>query len=220
MTCFVATYRPLVLNRAGRQAVRDHGLPRYIDGSCRREPDFQSPWPSITATCRAGNFAPRLQVGDRVMYLTVKGRYEGEGSPSWRLVALLHVIHRFATHAAAADWYRASGLPLPSNCIVPENPPRPFELTNRMPPASVRGRVGAQRDPRRAVRLWNATYRGRVARWPVFLVTAAEYLELDRPPLVTVDDLMAAFGSVPSTLTPPAIDCRGLDRLVEAVTSR
>ena len=215
--CFVATYRPLILNRSGRQAAKEHGLPPYIDGSCRREPDLESPYPSITATCRAGNFAPRLQAGDRVAYLTVKSRYGGEPDASWRLVALLRVIHRFPSHAEAATWYGERGLLLPSNCLVPQNPPKAFGLTNGMPPASVRSRVAAQQDPIRAVRLWNATYRGRVARWPVFLVTEAEFLDLRNPPRVTVADLLAVFGKIPTTLTPPAVNCGNLERLLVRV---
>jgi hypothetical protein len=76
--CFLATYRPLVRSLAGRQAIQEYSLPPFIDGSCRREPDFESPFPSITATCRGGNFAPRLREGDRVAYLTVRGRYHGD----------------------------------------------------------------------------------------------------------------------------------------------
>jgi len=215
--CFVATYRPLVLNRLGRRAIQGHGLLPYIDGSCRREPDFESTYPSITATCRAGNFAPRLQVGDLVAYLTVKGQYEVGQDRHWRLAAILRVVERFSSHADAARWYQEQGLPLPSNCLVSGNPPKSFELTNGMPPASVRRRVAAQVDPVRAVRLWNATYRGRVRRWPVFLATTPEFLELRDPPPVTAADLVAAFGGIPATLTPPAVDCGSLTRLLARI---
>ena len=75
--CFLATFRPLIHSPGGRDAARRYGLPPFIDGSCRREPDLESPFPSITATCRAGKFAPRLVVGDRVAYLTVKGQELG-----------------------------------------------------------------------------------------------------------------------------------------------
>ena len=87
--CFLATYRPLIQSASGRAAVRKHALSPFIDGSCRREPDFESAFPSITAMCRAGNFAPRLQIGDRIAYLTVKGKYLGHHEPGWRLVAVL-----------------------------------------------------------------------------------------------------------------------------------
>jgi hypothetical protein len=84
---FLATYRPLVKSRAGREAIRQHALLPFIDGSCRREPDFESRFPSIAAICRAGTFAPRLLVGDRIAYLTVKGKYVGAREFGWRLVA-------------------------------------------------------------------------------------------------------------------------------------
>jgi hypothetical protein len=220
VSCYVATYRPLVLNGLGRLAVEEHGLPPFADGSCRREPDLESAYPSITATCRGGNFAPRLRPGDRVAYLTVKGQYGNSPERGWRLVAVLRVTERFASHLDAATWYREQNLPLPSNCLVPGNAPKPFEMTNGMTPAAVQERVAAQADPVRAVRLWDATYRGRVRRWPVFLATTPEFLELREPLPVTNADLLAAFGRIPPTLTPPALDCRGLDRLLARVGAR
>ena len=37
--CFLATFRPLIHSPGGRDAARRYGLPPFIDGSCRREPD-------------------------------------------------------------------------------------------------------------------------------------------------------------------------------------
>jgi hypothetical protein len=190
-------------------------LPPFIDGSCRREPDFESAFPSITATCRGGHFAPRLSVGDRIAYLTVKGRYFGATAPSWRLVAVLRAIERFESHETAAAWYTGRGLPLPSNCLVEGNPPKPFDATNGNPPADVKARILGEADHQRAVRLWDAGYRQRVARWPVLIVTEAEFLELRNPPDVTSGDLCAVFGNVPGTLNPPAVACSALDSLLQ-----
>jgi hypothetical protein len=81
--CFLVTYHPLVKFSGGRKAMYQHGLPPFIDGSCRREPDFESRFPSITATCRGGNFAPRLQIGDRIAYLKIKGKYPGDFECGW-----------------------------------------------------------------------------------------------------------------------------------------
>jgi hypothetical protein len=130
------------------------------------------------------------------------------------------VIERFPSHGEAAAWYRSRDLPLPSNCLVPENPAKAFELTNRMPPASVRERILGQPNPVRAVRLWNATYRKRVTRWPVFLVTESEFLELRTPPRVTSEDLVAVFGRVPPTLTPPEVNCATINRLRERLSNK
>jgi hypothetical protein len=149
---FLATFRPIVHTSSGRTAAVHFALPPFIDRSCRREPDLQSPFPSITATCRAGSFAPRLRVGDRIAYLTAKGRYLGETSAGWRVVAVLHVIERLLSHPDAAAWYRARDLPLPSNCLVDGNPPKPLEQTNGKPPAIVRTRMKAGLSSEEAIR--------------------------------------------------------------------
>ena len=115
---YLCTFHPLVENVAGREAIRGHGLPPFIDGSCRREPDLQASAPSISALCRRRNFVPRLFAGDRVAYVSVKGTYAG--NTGWPLVALLTVEERFESHKKAADWYVERGLALPSNCMLRE----------------------------------------------------------------------------------------------------
>lgn len=214
--CFLATYRPLLRNTNGRRAIREHALPLFIDGSCRREPDFESRFPSITATCRGGNFAPRLQVGDRVAYLTVRGRYLGDSESGWRLVAVLRVVHRFASHAEAAVWYEERSQPLPNNCFVEGNLPKPLELTNGNPPKEVRER--GEHDPVRIIRLWDATYRKRIAGWPVFLVTQVELLDLNNPHFLSETQMRSVFGRIPSTLNPPEITRNQLDNLIRLAT--
>jgi hypothetical protein len=218
--CFLATFRPLVRTAKGRRAARLHNLPPFIDGSCRREPDFESRFPSITAACRAGNFAPRLRVGDRVAYLTVKGRYGGDQSPGWRLIAVLRVTHRFTDHVEAAKWYARQNCPPPSNCFVDDNPPNSFERTNGRPPAIVRRRVSAQSDFHLAIRLWDATYRIRITKWPVFLSTKVEFLELTNPPQLREADFVKVFSKVPGTRNPPAISLGRLKRLVALANRR
>ncbi len=216
--CFLATYHPLVESRCGRQAIRQHALPPFIDASCRREPDFESPFPSISATCHAGSFAPRLQVGDRIAYLTVKGRFIGDLERGWRIVAVLRVIQRFESHSEAAVWYRRQNQLPPSNCMVAGNPPKPFELTNGHLPKKVKERLAAERDFVRAVRLWDATYRRRVDKWPVFLATEAEFIKLSHPPQLCTADMLAIFGRIRGTQNPPMISCEELERLVQLAT--
>jgi hypothetical protein len=217
--CYLATFRPLILTAGGRAAAKQYGLPSFIDGSCRREPDFESPFPSITATCRSGNFAPRLDVGDRVVYLTVKAKYEGDATPGWRLVAVLSVNNRFSDHHEAARWYTLKGSSLPSNCLVPDNPPKAFELTNRNPPAEIKKRVRLQSDSRLAIRLWDATYRQRVSEWPVFLATTAEFLQLNHPPKLQEAQIVEVFGKIPATLNPPRITPDQVRRLLDFATN-
>jgi hypothetical protein len=120
MSNYLVTFHPLSSTRAGRLACDRFGLPAYIDGSCRREPDLENPFPSITALCRAGKFAPRLEVNDRVLYMTIKMAHAG-GQVGWGLIAALHVVETRASHRAAFDWYAGQNLPIPSNCMVLEN---------------------------------------------------------------------------------------------------
>jgi len=49
---YVVTYRPLESTATGRRVKTD---PPFADGSCRREPDLESKFPSITALCRGRN---------------------------------------------------------------------------------------------------------------------------------------------------------------------
>ncbi len=55
------------------KAISDYNFPPFIAGSCRREPDFENDFPSITSLCRQEKFAPLLFPNDVVVYITVKG---------------------------------------------------------------------------------------------------------------------------------------------------
>lgn len=187
-----------------------------MDGSCRREPDLEHPFPSISAVCRGALFAPRLHPGDRVVYVTVRGhhptyangreRRRRDAPNAWRLVALVEVLHRFDSHNAAACWYRAAGVRLPNNCLVDGNPPKPYHLTSRRIPARLRQHVSPEENPAGTVRLWDAGYRRRVAAHPTFLVCRPIYIALWDPPVVTAEMMRAILGRLPATRTPPRID--------------
>ncbi len=200
---FLCSFRPLCGNAAGRAAVTCGSLPPFIDGSCRREPDFQSSNPSISALCRSTKFAPRLWPGDSVAYITNQGIYGGE--VGWALVAILNIVKRFESHEVAAEWYRTNGFAVPSNCMVPGNAPQPYHLTNQMPPAAVAAHIGSEADHERAVRLWDRTYARRASECGVFLACKADFLELWHPPVLRRSDLIAIFGRVPGTQNPPKI---------------
>jgi hypothetical protein len=203
-THFLCSFRPLYPKRNGSSAINLGGLPPFIDGSCRREPDFQSIAPSISALCRSTKFAPRLQAGCMVAYIS--NRIQFEGDCGWALVALLRVIRRFESHETAAAWYREQGYPVPSNCMVPGNPPQPYHFTNRKPPAIVAKRVGAtDADPGRAIRLWDAIYAQRARNCGVFLACEAFFLKLWHPPILRRADLIDIFGRVRGTQNPPQI---------------
>ena len=61
---YLCSFTPLGVNKRGRAAADVAGLPWFIDGSCRREPDFENSRPSISALCRAWKFVPRNSGSD------------------------------------------------------------------------------------------------------------------------------------------------------------
>jgi hypothetical protein len=127
-------------------------------------------------------------------------------------------VYRFESHADAASWYQRQNQPVPSNCFVEGNPPEPFEFTNGDPPDEVKQR--GENDPVRVIRLWDATYRQRIGKWPVFLATETEFLELNQPPRVSEAQMRRIFGRIPATLNPPEIARDQLDSLVRLATAR
>jgi len=129
----------------------------------------------------------------------VKLPYPGHDEPHWRLVAGLEVVARFETHAAAAAWYRAKGLPLPSNCMVRDNEPFGVEHTAH---------------PKKDLRTWDLGYWARTRKTGTFLACRAHYLELGAPPVVTEADLVGVFGKVPATRNPPGITSDQYDGLM------
>jgi len=129
MAIYLVSYKPLCYNAQGRQAIEIYNQKKFVDHSTRREPALESPYPGISAICRAGNFAPRLQEGDIVVYITVKGRHLSINKDHWCLVSILRVIKRCPSHEEAAAWYRERGLPVPNNCMVESTDPLPKHLT-------------------------------------------------------------------------------------------
>jgi hypothetical protein len=188
---YLSTYRPLIHNQVGKEACRRFGHPPFVDSSCRREPDLESEYPSITAICHGRMFAPRLQVGDRVIYMTIKG---SAARGLRHIVTALEVVRRFECHADAAAWYRSKGLKPPSNCVVSGNPPLGLAHTDHG--GSKHGNVTC----------WDAIYQRRASRYGVFLVCKPlRRIDLHNPPAITDADLINIFGRVPATRTPPDV---------------
>jgi len=210
---FLTTYRPLCGTAFGRRSIALHALPPFVDGSCRREPDLQHEWPSISALCRAGSFAPRLREGDKVAYMTKKGFY-GQRTPHWRLTALLQVIHRFESHQEAAHWYLEKSTGLPRNCMVPRNPPLPLDHTDFELDRNLKSRMKAL-SPAAAIRLWDAAYRQRAELYPVLLACKPLFVEVWEPPAIQEQDWQRWYGSQPGTRNPPVIQDAVWNKLVE-----
>jgi len=210
---YLASFRPLCSTALGRRVVEEKGLPPFIDGACRREPDLEHDWPAISALCRGANFAPRLEVGDRVAYITTRGLYGRRGVSGWRLVALLRVSHRFESHHAAAKWYQQRRLRLPSNCMVPENPPISMEATRGR-----RGQKGCSAHD--ALSAWDAFYQDRAESWPVMLVCEKLMADLYEPKWIEDADWKRWNDDrVPITQNPPEISDALWSRL-EKLTGR
>ena len=176
---YLAKYRPLNSTVEGQRASVRFNIPPYVDGSCRREPDFQCEFPSISALCRGRIFAPRLKEGDEIVYITTKGFY-GKEFKHWCIVARLKVLKRFDSHQDAAVWYQGKSRELPSNCMIAGNPPIPLNQTSR----------GVSRCPPRCgnrattLKKWNAHYQKRADDFPAFLACKAVRKRLVSPAIL------------------------------------
>ena len=198
---YLTSYKPLICKPAGLRASSRYNLPPFLDGSCRREPDFQSPRPSISALCRLSKFAPRLRLDDLVVYMTTQANYLSEKEKHWRFVAVLRVTQRFLNHNEAATWYRANNFPLPSNCIVRGNPPLPLSRTIRAYDS---------------ITQWDLIYKKRVRKYPLFLACESLFMNLANPPIITREIMMQVFRRIPGTQTPPLITQKQYDNLRRA----
>lgn len=209
---YLCSYRPIIRTKQGRQAQENYNFPGYVDGSCRREPNFQNPYPSITALCRFTRFAPRLHTGDKIVYETIKGRYPGHSDGHWRLTAILQVKRRFESHSEAADWYRSHNIQLPKNCMIKGNPPLEFDQTDGKIPSKLKSRRDRLSDEQ-IVRLWDAGYQDRADKCGIFLSCEAQYLNLQNPPILRRSDKLEIFGRVPGTQNPPQISLPQFEKL-------
>jgi hypothetical protein len=199
---YLNSYTPLVSTEQGRKARKRYAIPPFVDGSIRREPDLEHRYPGISCLCRGSNFAPRLEVGDVVAYVTNK-RDLGNGKER-RLTAVLRVWKIFDTHAAAAEWYREHGLLLPSNCMVPDNRPKPFAQSHGRD-SGANGCNG-----------WDAAYWERARRWGTFVVCRPLWRKLGESARVVEDDhLKKAFRRVPCLQNPGRMSMQELRRFVK-----
>lgn len=200
------TYRPLCINEHGRDAIERYGFPPFIDSSCRRDPDLENEDPAITSLCRGENFAPTLSVGDIVVYMTNKGDYGRYSKGSRVLTAILEVTKIYDSHEEAAQWYQSHGVSLPSNCVVPGNPPYNWDQT-----------AGVNSRDFDNIAEWDDFYQARAHRIPTFVRTEIIYCELYSPRVLTDTMLIDIFGRVPNTQYPPTISEHQFDKLLSNV---
>jgi len=210
---YLNQFRPLAQTPNGRAAIDKHHLSPFIDASCRREPDLESEFPSISALCRAGHFAPRLKKGDIVAYITRELVFPMRSPRARRLVAVLVVHQSWRTdekiggtkaHELAAQWYENGKLPLPSNCMVPSNRPVPLTKTDRY-----KCTVGE----------WDEIYLRRAQNHGVFHACEKIFCDVDNPPKLTNSQLEDWFGRVPGTQNPPALPVQDFAKLLRWLVS-
>lgn len=197
------------MTEIGMRAVTQHGFKPFIDASCRREPDFENDYPSITSLCRQEMFAPNLYPNDIVIYITVKGKWL-TNYDHYRLIAILEVIDRKDNHLQAASWYRTnSQIGVPSNCMVTDNMPHMFHETagNFKTSAEVKRYLNHHAEKQqlvgeRRLQLWNDGYLVKSKKWKEFIITKPVFRELTNPPILTDDHMNKIFGKVPNTRNP------------------
>ncbi|HRX97087.1 MAG TPA: hypothetical protein P5514_09100, partial [Bacteroidales bacterium] len=179
----------------------NNNLPLFVDGSCRREPDFQNPFPAITQLCRPGKLVPRLNIGDLVIYITRSGFY-GLSYSHWKFIGILEVIEIANDHLAAVPFYQTKQIPISQNIFCHQTSPNPLNLTH--------GKCGFQHKdftPQQIVSLWNKGYIGRAKDHPQIVITKVwnDSLNINNPPIITHVMMQNIFGRIPGTQNPPAI---------------
>lgn len=212
---FLNTFRPLVATEHGRKASVTYGIPPFVDGSIRREPDLEHLHPAISCLCRTDKFAPRLAPDDIVGYMTVKGRYGDDLPRHRRLVAVLRVCTVLSSHAEGAAWYSSRGMALPNNCMVENNPPKPLEHSHG------RNRNLQGLDGELLRRAWDRSYRQRAAAHGTFVVCEVLFRDLSwHAPIISDDHLRQTFGRLPATRNPGALTNEDFMRLLELLAIR
>jgi hypothetical protein len=206
------SFYPICHTDIGLRAISQCGFPPFIDASCRREPDFENDYPSITSICRQDKFAPHLIENDIVVYITVKGKWM-QNFDHYRLVAILEVIDKRDTHLDAASWYRHRDIEIPSNCMIADNPPYQFHETAGNYNTGKEIKRFLSRDPVKQqtignarIKQWDKEYLFKTQKWGNFVMTKRIFVELSDPPILTEEILDGIFERVPNTQMPNYIE--------------
>lgn len=201
MNVYLNTFQPLCINRFGRKNIATFGLVPFIDGSCRREPDFQNPYPAITQLCRPGKLVPRLSVGDLVIYLTKLGNY-GNPPAHWNFIAILDVLSLQPIHSSAANYYLANNIPISQNIINNHTAPFLLNMTH-----GLSGFPHGNLNPNRIISIWDNNYISRANNFSKVAITRVwkDHLHLNNPPQITRQMMMDIFNRIPGTQNPPKL---------------
>lgn len=217
------SFRPLCSTLLGIEAIKKYKLPPFIDGSCRREPDFENQFPSITALCRKSKFAPHLRKDDIIVYMTVGGKFPPH-KYGHHLVAILQVVEIYRTHQLGQNAYLKDGLLTPSNCMVTGNPPFDFDKTfgnfKKNPQLKTflsRSQKQQLQIGRTLIKAWDSSYLATSLSWSCFVKTNSIYLNIDNPILILRSDLCNIFSKLPGTQTPKILTNKQFIELVKLI---
>jgi hypothetical protein len=201
MNIFLNTFTPISINKIGRNNSKKHNIPPFIDGSCRREPDFQNEMPSITQLCRPGKLVPRLKVGDLVIYLTRLGSYD-KSVAHWNFVGILQVIDIVDDHTNAEVYYQKNNLPVSNNIMCNSTCPFPLDMTHESHPN--KDKILSEEQ---IIELWNKSYNYRANKYRKVAITKVweNKLFIDNPPTITREMMNEIFNRIPITQNPPKL---------------
>jgi hypothetical protein len=201
MDVFLNSFTPLAFNKMGRGAANKNNLPLYIDGSCRREPDFENPKPAITQLCRPKKLINRLRNGDLIIYITRLGKY-GTNEAHWKLISILEVINILPDHNSTLTFYTKHELPISQNIICNKTEPYSLDYTHGITEHNQPNINHAE-----VIKKWNLGYMLRARQYPEVAITQIwnNVLYLNNPPIIDHLTMRSIFGRIPSTQTPPRL---------------
>lgn len=193
MSIYLSSFYPLKCTKKGREAVSNDKLHPYIDGSCRREPDFENKFPPITGLCRPG-FSKRLHEDDIIIYITNK-----KGINKHYLIAILKVIDTANSHNEAEKWYKNKNYSIPNNLIISATKPFQLEKTHQF--HKINRRIS---DPEKIIELWNNYYKKIVDSNPEVAICEIwnKHKYLINPPELDDKNLNGIFNTGHGTMNP------------------
>jgi len=202
MAVLLNSFIPLAINKRGKASASKYNLPLYIDGSCRREPDFENINPAITQLCRPGKLVTRLHNKDLVIYITKLGSY-GTKQPHWKLISILEVIDIVSDHNSALSYYTSRKIPISQNIMCSSTMPFPLEKTH-----GINENNKNNTDAVKVINRWNAGYMYRAKKHPEVAITRVwnDILFLNNPPVINHQMMFDIFGRIPGTQNPPKLD--------------
>lgn len=202
MAVFLNSFTPLAVNKIGRASATKYNMPLFIDGSCRREPDFENSKPAITQLCRPTKLVTRLSNNNLIIYITKLGSY-GTKQAHWKLISILEVISIVPDHNSALNYYLNNKIPVSQN-IICNNANESFALdkTHRICGFDTIGLT-----PEAIITQWDHNYTFRANNFSQVAITKAwrNTLNINNPLTITRQMMISIFGRIPGTQNPPRL---------------